>query len=94
MGKLLIGLLLATLGWASLRADAPPGFSRAQAYCSMFAFDQCLGHPDCERFQWRRCVAALGWRRDPEGWIRVRTDADLGREIERALTDPGASASR
>ncbi len=63
---------------------APSDQHFAAGQCLLYAMGQCGGFHHCERDLTTRCLAELGWARQPEGWVRVRTDSDLAREIERA----------
>jgi len=86
--------VLTTIALAACQPFAPvdpSSYDYASGQCLLHAHDRCGGLYDCERQQARSCLAELGWVRTPEGWVRVRTAADLAAEIDRAARSHGAA---
>jgi len=89
MRSLVLVALLASLGCAPMMDRVPAHqrqeFDHAFRHCTVLAWRRCAGMVTCESDSRRGCLRAHGWVRTEEGWRRRVTDADLGREIERAL---------
>ena len=76
-----LGLLLG-LGCTPVVGPQPGSLREARVTCENLAWARCAGVSDCERHNRKQCMSTLGWSRTRSGWVRVRTDLDIAREVD------------